>query len=207
MADAASETPRNSIPKEVLDYHEKGLEAVKRENYGYAIELFSSALALKQDFAEARYYLWLALWENQKKSSDPLKLKLIFAKISSIFAVLRGFSLQKSGKTWEAIYQLEKAMKIDPGNIGTINTMAECFLREGQTFNAIKILEAIPQINNKDYKTLKKIAQLYKSINDYRKARAYYNATLGVNPNDIDAERGLKDLDALKTLEGHFENQ
>jgi len=86
--------------------------------------------------------------------------------------------------------------------------IADCFLSEGQTLNAIKILEGVPMINNKDSKTLKKLAELYKSLENYEKARAFYQATLQANPNDMDAEHGIKELDAIKTLKGSsFDNQ
>jgi tetratricopeptide (TPR) repeat protein len=206
MSNGADLTQNDNIPKEVKDYYEKGIAAVKRENYDYAVELFGAALALKQDLAEARYFLWFALWEKQKKTPDPLKIRVIFSKISALFPTLKGFSLQKRGRNWEAIYQLEKAMKLDPCNTKTLSAMAECLLSEGQTFNAIKILEGIPMIDKKNYKALEKLGQLYKSIDNYDKARAYYEATLRVNPNDIEAERAIKDLDALKTLKGSFAN-
>ena len=206
MSNGVDLTPNDNIPKEVKDYYEKGIAAIKRENYDYAVELFSAALALKQDFAEARYFLWFALWEKQKKLSDPLKIRTALAKIIALFPTFKGLFLKKSGRAWEAIYQLEKAMKIDPGNTNTLNAIAECLLIEGQTLNAIKILEAIPLIDNKNYKTLEKLGQLYKSIENYDKARAYYQATLRVNPNDAEADRAIKDLDALKTLKGSFTN-
>ncbi|MDP3787221.1 MAG: hypothetical protein Q8R05_06740 [Candidatus Omnitrophota bacterium] len=206
MSNGANLTQNDNLPKEVRDYYDKGIAAVKRENYGYAVELLSAALALKQDFAEARYFLWFALWERQKKLPDPLKIRAVFARIAALFPTLKGLSLQKRGKTWEAIYQLEKAMKLDPGNTKTLNAIAGCLLIEGQTFNAIKILEGIPLIDKKSYKTLAKLGQLYKSVDNYDKARAYYEATLRVNPGDIEAERAIKDLDALKTLKGSFTN-
>lgn len=206
MSNEAELTPKNAIPTEARDYYEKGVAAIKRENYDYAVELLSAALALKQDFAEARYFLWLALWEKQKKIADPLKIRSAFAKIFALFLVVKSISLQKSGKTWEAIYQLEKAMKADPSNTKILNAIAERLLSEKQTLNAIKILEAIPLIDKKDYKALGKLGKLYKSIENYDKARAYYQATLNVNPNDTEAERAIKDLDALNTLKGSFTN-
>lgn len=194
----------NNLPVQIRDYYNKGVQAVNRENFGYAIELFSSALALKQDFAEARFYLWLSLWEQQKH--NPNILKFIIGKISAFFTMMGGYSLQKSGKTWEAIYQFEKAMRTDPANTAILNAIADCFLSEGQILNAIKVLEGIPMINNKDSNTLKKIAGLYKKMENYDKARAFYMATLQANPNDMDAEHGVKELDAIKTLKG-IDNQ
>jgi len=190
----------NNLPVQIRDYYNKGVEAVNRENFGYAIELFSSALALKQDFAEARFYLWLSLWEQQKH--NPNILKLIIGKISAFLTMMGAYSLQKSGKTWEAIYKFEKAMRADPANTAILNAIAGCLLSEGQTLNAIKVLEGIPMINNKDSGTLKKIAGLYKGMENYEKARAFYMATLQANPNDMDAEHGIKELDAIKTLKG-----
>ncbi|OGX28150.1 MAG: hypothetical protein A3F87_01565 [Omnitrophica WOR_2 bacterium RIFCSPLOWO2_12_FULL_51_24] len=195
----------NNLPVQIRDYYNKGVEAVKRGNFGYAIELFSSALALKQDFAEARFYLWLSLWEQQKH--HPNIMKLIIGKISAFLTMMGAYSLQKSGKTWEAIYQFEKAMRADPANTAILNAIADCFLSEGQTLNAIKILEGVPMIDNNDSKTLKKLAGLYKSVENYEKARAFYQATLQVNPNDMDAEHGIKELDAIKTIKGTFDNQ
>ena len=192
-----------SLPKEVKDYYVKGLEAIKRENFGYAVDLFSSALALKQDFAEARFYLWLSLWEQQKH--HPNIIKLVTGKILGFVSMMGGMSMQKTGKTWEAIYQFERAMRADPGNPGILNAIADCFLSEGQTLNAIKILEGVPMINNKDSKTLKKLAGLYKGMENYDKARSFFKAALQANPNDMDAEHGIKELDAIKTLKGSFD--
>lgn len=206
MANGTDLSSKNDIPKEAKDFYEKGVAAIKRENYDYAVELFSAALALKQDFAEARYFLWFALWEQRKKLPDFLKIRTALARIFALFPTLKGVSLSKNGKIWEAVYQFEKAMKIDPANTNTINAMAECFIREGQILNAIKILEAIPLMDNKNYKALEKLGQLYKTIENYDKARAFYEATLRVNPNDAEADRAIKDLDALKTLKGSFTN-
>lgn len=206
MPNSADLTQNESLSREVRDYYEKGIAAVKRENYGYAVELFSAALALKQDFAEARYFLWFALWERQKKFTGLLKIKAALSKISSLFPAIRGVSLRKRGRTWEAVYQFEKAMKLDPCNANTLNAIAACLLSEGQTFNAIKILEGIPLIDKKNYKALEKLGQLYKGIDNYEKARAYFEAALRVNPGDAEAERAIKDLDALKTLKGSFTN-
>lgn len=200
-------TSSSGVPKEVLDLHEKGIEAIRRQNYDYAIELLTSALALKQDFAEARLYLWLALWEKQKRTSDPLKIKIITKKIASFILVLKGLSLQKQGKNWEAIYQYEKAMKADAGNTQILNAMAECFLSEGQTLNAIKVLEAIPQINPKNNKAMNRIGQLYMKLENYEKARAYFQAALRANPSDMEAEHQMKNLDAIKTMKKGFDNQ
>lgn len=200
-----ADTGVNDLPKEVRDYYEKGLEAVKRGNFAYAVELFKSALALKQDFAEARFYLWLSLWENHKLHSNIFTS--LVGKITGFFLMMGGLSLAKGGKTWEAVYQLEKAMRADPTNTTVLSAIADCLISAGQTMNAVKILEGVPMIDNKDYKALKKLAGLYRGLENYEKARAFYQATLQVNPNDMDAEHGIKELDAINTLKDSFENQ
>lgn len=195
---------KDAIPDEVLDFYDKGVEALKRANFDYAVELFTSALALKQDFADARFHLWFALRERQKRSADPLKLKTFFKKIVSVFLTLKANSLKRNGRTWEAIYQLEKAMKLDPNNVGTLKALANCFLSEGQMPNAVKMLEAIPHIDRKNSKPLNEIGNLYMKMENYDKARSYYQMALKVNPYDMDAEHSLKDLEAIKTLKGSF---
>jgi len=204
-AQTMSEEAVSDLPEQVKSYYDKGVEAVRRANFEYAVELFGSALALKQDFAEARFYLWLSLWEQQKQ--HPNILKMILGKITALFLMLNGFSLQKGGKTWEAVYQFEKAMRADPSNTAILNAIADCLISDGQTANAVKILEGVPMIDNKNATALKKIAGLYKSMENYDKARAFYQATMQANPNDMDAEHGIKELDAIKTLKGSFENQ
>jgi len=199
------ETNLNSLPKQVKDYYEKGIAAINRQNFSYAVELFGSALALKEDFAEARFYLWLALWEERKQR--PNIFAMIAGKISAIFFMTQALSLQKTGKTSQAVYKYEKAMRADPANTTVLNSIADCFISEGQTWNAIKILEGVPMIDNKDSKTLKRLALLYKGMDNYEKARAFFQATLQANPNDMDAEHGIKELDAIKTLKGSFDNQ
>lgn len=200
-----SDDPLNALPKQIKDYYDKGITAIQRENFAYAVDLFSSALALKEDFAEARYYLWYSLWENSKRHSNIFSK--ILGKVTSTVLSMQAMSMQKTGKTSQAIYTYEKAMRADPGNTSVLNAIADCLISGGQTLAAIKILEGVPLINNNDYTCLKKLAGLYRSVENYDKARAYFSATLKVNPNDMDAEHGIKELDAIKTMEKHFENQ
>jgi tetratricopeptide (TPR) repeat protein len=195
----------NSLPKEIKDYYDKGIAAIQRGNFAYAVELFGAALSLKEDFAEARYYLWFSLWENSKRHSNIFSM--IIGKIVSSVLLMQALSMRKTGKTSQAIYTYEKAMRADPGNGSILNAIADCFISEGKTLNAIKILEGVPLINNNDFLSLKKLAGLYKSVENYEKARAFYSAALKVNPNDMDAEHGIRELDAIKTMESHFENQ
>lgn len=206
MPNETGQASDNTGPKdkEVREYFDKGVEAIKRQNYDYAVELFKTALALKQDLAEARYYLWLAMWEKQKTITDPLKIRFIINRLSSLVPSLQGYSLKRKGKSWEAVYQFEKAINSDPSNTFALNAMADCFLSEDQVLNAIKILEAIPQVDAKNYKALKKLGQLYMKVENYAKARAYFNAALAVNPTDADTEGFIKDLDAIKTMKGSF---
>lgn len=199
-----TETSLINLPKEVKDYYEKGVAAVQRGNFAYAVELFSAALALKEDFAEARFYLWLSLWENSKHHSN-IFTKLL-GKITGSLLMMQALSMQKTGKISQAIYKYEKAMRADPGNITVLNSIADCFISEGQTWNAIKILEGVPMIDNNDFKALNKLAGLYKSMENYDKARAFYLAVLKVNANDLEAEQGIKELDAIKTLNKSFDN-
>lgn len=199
-----NDVPQN-IPKEIKDYYDKGIAAIQRENYAYAVELFGAALALKEDFAEARYYLWLSLWENHKRHSNIFTS--LVGKITSGILNMQALSMRKTGKTSQAIYTYEKAMRADPGNGTILNAIADCFISEGQTWNAIKILEGVPLIDNTDFASLKKLAGLYRTMENYDKARAYYSAALKANPNDMEAEHGIKELDAIKTLKGNFENQ
>ncbi|MFA6356396.1 MAG: tetratricopeptide repeat protein [Candidatus Omnitrophota bacterium] len=200
-----SDDALNALPKQIKDYYDKGITAIQRENFAYAIDLFSSALALKEDFAEARYYLWYSLWENSKRHSNIFSK--IFGRVISSVLTMQAMSMKKTGKTSQAIYTYEKAMRADPGNTSVLNAIADCLISEGQTLAAIKILEGVPLINNNDFTCLKKLAGLYRSVENYDKARAYFSATLKVNPNDMDAEHGIKELDAIKTMEKHFENQ
>ena len=54
---------------QVKEYYNKGLLAFEKKNYDYAIELFSQALTLKKDFADARHYLRLS--EQRKFQENP----------------------------------------------------------------------------------------------------------------------------------------
>ncbi len=195
----------NALPKQIKDYYDKGIAAIQRENFAYAIELFGAALALKEDFAEARYYLWLSLWENGKR--NPNILSKLIGKITGFIIMMQALSLHKTGKTSQAVYKYEKAMRADPSNPAILNAIADCLISEGDTMGAIKILEGVPMMDNKNFMALKRLGELYKSVENYDKARAFFSATLKVNPNDADAEHGIKELDAIKTLKGSFDNQ
>ncbi len=204
---AAQKPQEVQLPKLVKDYYDKGIFAFNKDNYDYAIDLFTHALALKHDFVEARRYLRLAEKKRMEKH-PPSMIKNWIIKLQGIVPLVLAMAFDVFGKKMKAIDNYEKILRSDPGNLIVLHQMAGLFIKEGLTESAIATYEDIIEIDKKDIGTFKELARLYAEKGDYNKARFCYNSVLQLQPGDSDAEDGLKNIDALGTIRrGRWDDQ
>lgn len=187
-----------NLPQEVRDCFERARLALLRENYDYAIELFTKSLALKVDFASARYLLRKAEQRRFKKN-PPSSLKTIFDKGSSLLLFLKAL-YQERHKNFDAVNTYEECLRKDPFNIAISNRLASLLLNKDMKDSAIKVLEsAIPYKRNNGF-ALRQLADLYYEKKDFRRARIFLEEMLHNFPHDHEAPKKLKDLHASETI-------
>lgn len=191
------------ITANVNEYYNKGLLALEKKNYDYAIELFSQALTIKKDFPEARHYLHLAA---QKKFTEhpPAIISIAFNKLTNGIFLLKALFLDAKGLTSAAMNEYERILRSDPVNLYVLSRLAQDLLKENDGASALKVLEEIKTHDPHNVNALKYMGQLYSQMDNYPEARLCYETILKIHPHDPDAEKGLKNLDALGAIRESF---
>lgn len=187
-----------NLSPELSNCFERGKMALHRENYDYAIELFTKSLALKADFASARYLLRKAEQRRFRKN-PPSSLKTAFDKGASLLLFVKAL-YQERHKNFDAVNTYEECLRKDPFNIAVSNRLASLLLNKDMKDSAIKVLEAaIPYKRNNGF-ALRKLADLYYEKKDFRRARIFLEELIHNFPHDHEAPKKLKDLHASETI-------
>ena len=187
--------------QELKEFHNKGLLAFEKQNYDYAIEIFSRILSFQYDNLEARHYLHLSL-RKKLEGSKPS----ITSPISKLFLTMQADGMLKKDNIPGSLETLEKIIASNPNDSEILKKIADIFYKKGMALHAITNLEEARLANPKDIDVLKKLGELYVKKEDYRNAKAIYESALKINPSDTEVLRSFKNLDALGTIKHEFGN-
>ncbi len=185
--------------QELKEFYNKGLLAFEKQNYDYAIEIFSRIVSFQYDNLEARHYLHLSL-QKKAEGSRPS----ITNSISKLFLTMQADGMLKKDNIPGCLETLEKIITSNPNDSETLKKIADIFYKKGMALHAINNLEEARLANPKDIDTLKKLGELYVKREDYRNAKTTYESALKINPTDTEVLKSLKNLDALGTMKREF---
>ena len=185
--------------QELKEFYNKGLLAFEKQNYDYAVDIFSQILSVKYDHAEARHYLHLSL-QKRAEGSRPS----ITSSVNKLFLSMQANGLLKKDNIPACLEILEKILISNPNDSETLKKIADIFYKKGMVPHAINNLEEARLTNPKDIDALKKLGELYVKREDYHNAKAVYESALKINPNDTEVLKSLKNLDALGTMKREF---
>lgn len=189
------EKPQAEV-SQAKQYYEKGLSAYEKANYDYAIELLSHAISLDPANAPARHALRLA--ERKKLEISPPSL---FEKAkSTILAIQCGWFQLKRDST-KMMEVCEKILRTRPNHMKVLTKLAKLAMKADMVDVATRTFEEIFEVDPKNLFALKQLAAIYLKKRGLEKARLYFEHVLRLAPNDREADKGLKDLDALRTIE------
>ncbi|MDO8602748.1 MAG: hypothetical protein Q7O04_02735 [Candidatus Omnitrophota bacterium] len=185
--------------QELKEFYSKGLLAFEKQNYDYAIEIFSRIISFQYDHLEARHYLHLSLQKTAEGSKPS-----IISSINRLFLTMQADGLLKKDNILGCLEILEKIIASNPNDSETLKKIGGIFHKKGLLSHAINNLEEARLANPKDIDALKKLGELYVRKEDYRNAKTVYEATLKINPGDTEVLKSLKNLDALGTMKREF---
>ena len=190
-------------PSLAAPYLEKGKAALEQRQFDYAIELFSHALTLQPDAADARHLLRVAMQRRLTlRPASPLTratqaLQTLWPSLQAAVAEVRGDWLR-------AAHHYEQALRHDPTSVRLLTGLARALMRLRFTAAAVTTLEEIYDLERTNLFALRNLGQLHAAADRYDQARRYYEELLKVAPRDLEAERALKNLDALGTIRQTF---
>jgi tetratricopeptide (TPR) repeat protein len=193
----------NEIPREVRPLFTKGNDALSRENFDYAIDLFHQVLARSPEVFECRKALRKA--QQGKAGSGGGFFKKAWSSASSQPQVTKAqMSLRKDPT--EAMAIAEQVLNSDPNNSGAHKIIVEAALALAMPQTAVLSLEILIKNNPKDKALAIQFANALADIGDVKRAERTLAEFARLQPDDPDVAQAHKNISARRTLsEGGYE--
>ncbi len=172
----------------------KAKEAIENNDPLYAKELLKYLASQDMSDIENRMLLY-KLWQQKENISKEDKLRSFFLKIQAD-------QLAKKAKIQEAIRTYEQAFELNPFNANILLKIVE-FLSP-LTPKANELLKSIDINKIQDTEMLKRIAQIHLNAKELSLAKKILKRILIIQPQEIEAQRMIKNLEALGVLETDF---
>jgi tetratricopeptide (TPR) repeat protein len=198
-----SETSLNDLPRELRMTFTRGNDALQRENYDYAIDLFNQVLNREPGLHECRKALRTA--QLKKAGSGGGFMKKMWSSASSQPMVVKGqVALRKDPA--EALSIAESILNSDPTNAGAHRIIVEAATALEMPHTAVLSLEILHRGSPKDKDVAVKFANALADVGNVARAESMLGEVCRAFPTDMDLAQALKNISARKTLdEGGYE--
>ncbi len=187
----------SEVPRDVRMLYQKGHDALLRENYDYAIDLFNQVLLKEPTFYDGRK----ALRTSQlKKAGGASFLKRAWSKGSTSPLVVKAQLALRSDPA-EALQVAEEILNTDPMNSAAHRIIVEAAQTMAMPKTAVMSLEILVKNSPKDKELIIKFANFLAEIGDNSRAEKLLVDLARSVPHDAEVAQALKDLSARKTLD------
>ncbi len=186
------------ISRDVRVVFTKGNDALQRENYDYAIDLFNQVLAREPGLYQCRKLLRNAQFKRAGGGGG--FIKKMWSSASSQPQIAKGeIALRKDPA--EAMQIAEQVLNHDPTNSGAHRLIAKAAKALEMPQTAVLSLEVIFRNSPRDKEAGIQLANALAEIGEPKRGEAILAALHDVYPSDNDIHQALKDLSARKTLD------
>src|SRR5262245_7125370 len=186
----------NELPRELRLLFTKGTDALARENYGYAIELFNQVLEKEPTVYECRKALRNA--QSRKAGAGSGFFKKMVSTAASQPLVGKGqLALRKDPA--EALQIAEQILNNDPNNSGAHRLVVEAATIMGMPRTAVMSLEALVRNSPKDKDVAIKLANGLADSGEVVRAEQILAKLCEEFPTDGDLAHALKNISARRT--------
>lgn len=193
----------NEVAPHCREQFEKGMAAVKRQNFDYAIEILGGLLQLEPALYPAREALRVTQYKRIKEGRGFLSKMLGKASVSPMLARAQMLARRKPH---EALVAAEQVLNADPNNFSAHRVLAEAAMEADLPRTALLSLEIVFKQNSGDRKTALLLADACAAAGQIGRAEKIYADVLKANPNDPDLQQALKNLSARRTMsEGGYD--
>ncbi|MDZ8117380.1 hypothetical protein [Pontiella agarivorans] len=189
-----AEVKLENAPDDILPYYEKGLQALKRNNYAYAMDMFETVLALEPRLLQVRRKLRTAAVTLAKQNPPGRRAA---AKNLALYAK----AARRLKKQPELTVELsEKLLKSDPLNPKYAKLQADAAEAADLPEIAILTLEIINENRPAEAALLSRLAGLYQQTNQIDLEFECREKIAQLIPGDAQAAKALKDAAARLTM-------
>ncbi len=188
--------------KRVLELSRRAESAYNKQNYLWASELYGEIYTINR--AEHTEYLQRMLLssvaeKNLSGNAKVYSLKKFFANLPDYFKAMK---LKDTDETREEFFNLhETIVKNEPDSGFSLVKLANAYERAGLKENAAILWENYLRTRKTDIEALRRMGDLYLAVENIEKARGAFKRIVTLKPFDQSAEKKLKDVMALTSID------
>jgi tetratricopeptide (TPR) repeat protein len=191
------------IPRPLRELYERGIAAWHRQNWDYAIAIFSQVLQKEPAFYECREYLRAC---QHKKAGAGVGFFKRFLGTASISPLLAKGQIMLRNNPAEALNIAEQVLNSDPDNTSAHKLLAEAALDSDLPRTAALSLEIAHKNSPKDKDIALRLGQALVRSGQIAKAESVYRDLEQLYPTDPVILQALKDVAANRTMsEGGYD--
>jgi tetratricopeptide (TPR) repeat protein len=197
------EKSASELPPKLRDLYQKGTQALQRQNFEYAIALFTQLLGSEPACFEARQALRAAQFKKAGNSTSFFKKMLGGASSSPLLAKAQ---MNARKNPVEAIQILEQILSSDPPNSTAHKLLAEAALAADFPRTACLSYEILLKNSPNDFNVAMDYGKALVQAGQVSKAESVYVDLQAAYPHKAEVGQALKNLSARHTLqEGGYE--
>lgn len=198
-----AEKSLNDLPRDLRGLYTRGSDALLRDNFDYAIDLFNQVLAKEPHLFEVRRALRLA--QIKKAGGGAGFFKKMWSSASSSPLVAKAeVALRKDPA--EALQVAEQILNSDPSSSAAHRLVVRAATAMEMPHTAVMSLEFLHRNSPKDKETAIQFANALAETGDVKRGEKILSDLYAAAPTDNDLAQALKDLSARKTMdEGGYE--
>jgi tetratricopeptide (TPR) repeat protein len=198
-----AEKTMNQIPRPLREKYEKGKSALDRQNFDYAVAIFTGVLAEEPAFYDCREALRAA--QSKKHGGGHTFFKKMLSGAGSSPLVAKG-QIELMKNPLDALKTAEQILNSDPNSAAGHKLLADAAVAADLPKTAVLSLKIIVKHSPKDEEAQKNLARAYSASGQGEKAEMILSELMRLHPNDLSLLDELKDISARKTLaEGGYE--
>ena len=193
----------NEIPRELRPLFTKGMDALQRENFDYAIDLFHQVLVREPGVFECRRVLRKA--QQGKAGGGGGFFKKAWSTASSQPQVTKAQMILRKDPA-EAMAVAEQILNSDPTNSGAHRVITEAAIALAMPRTVAMSLEVLYQNSPRDKAVAIQFGTALADIGEAARAEKILLDLSRANPTDGELGQALKNISARRTLdEGGYE--
>ena len=188
----------NDLPRDLRVLFTRGNDALMRDNFDYAIDLFNQVLEKEPSLYDCRKALRNAQLKKAGNGGGFFK-KMLHGATSSPMVAKGQLALRKDPA--EALQIAEQILNSDPSSAAAHRIVVEAATALDMPRTAVLSLEMLLRNSSKDKDVAIKLANTLAEAGDVTRAERILSDILESFPGDNDLNHALKNISARKTMD------
>ncbi len=187
------------IPKRARELLDKGLSAMERNNFVYAVDMLSAALRIEPRFMQARKLLRATAIKRFNMSGAGAGRRAV-TTVAGFPLFVTGLIALKMGKVLKALDMAERLLQKDPFNLMFVRFACDAAQAASLPEAAIHILVLAREVYPDNTEIITRLGKLYTAADQMNEARECFEKVVELRPRDTEAMRNLKDSMARDSM-------